>query len=273
MQVRASRRPRVLYDVEPVRADWILTEDKVPESVPHDTESERTRGLLRRRLRGLGRMVLVARNLAVRWDEAHRSIGIDPDVCVIEPPPPEGDELMSLRLWEPGHEAPVLAVEIVSPSRPDKDYGESPEKYAACGTRELWVFDPKLAGPKKGGGPYRLQLWRRDDETDTFERRYAGEGPFFSEEIGGWVFAANEGRSLAIADDREGTAWWMTDEEAERAAREQAELEAKEARAAKEQAEWEADEARRVAERERAAREAMERRLAALEAELAKRGT
>jgi hypothetical protein len=58
--------------------------------------------------------------------------------------------------------------------------------------------------------------------------------------VGGWLFAVDEGRSIRIASDEAGTAWWMTREEVERAAR----------------------------EAERAAREAALRRVAELEAAL-----
>jgi hypothetical protein len=94
----------------------------------------------------------------------------------------------------------------------------APEKCAAAGVEELWVFDPKLAGPKIGGGPHRVQLWRR--EGDEFRRIYAGEGPVFSPTLGAWLFAVHEGQRLRIADDREATQWWLTAEEREREAKE-----------------------------------------------------
>jgi Uma2 family endonuclease len=217
--MQTSQRPRLVYEVQPVSDEWILAEDKVPESRPHDLVSERVRALLAYWAQRTGRRAVVCRNLAVRWDEQTPAVGVDPDVCVIEPPPPEGDELTSLRLWDTGHHPPLLAVEIVSASRADKDYVQSPAKYAANGTQELWVFDPKLAGPKALGGSYRLQVWRREDNGD-FRRLYAGEGPVWSEAVKGWLFAVEEGQSLRIADDEAGTSWWMTAEEAERAAKE-----------------------------------------------------
>jgi Uma2 family endonuclease len=230
-----ARRPRLVYEVPAVREDWDLGEEKVPESTPHDRNAETVRRMLDAWVERTGRSAVVCRNLAVRWDEDRPSIGVDPDVCVLSPPPPDADDLLSLRCWETGHFPPILAVEIVSTSRPDKDYGQSPAKYASNGTRELWVFDPKMAGPKAHGGPHRLQVWRRDERGD-FVRVYAGEGPTWSEAVGAWIFAVNEGRSLRIADDEAGTSWWMTGEEAERAAKE-AERAAKEAeRAAKEEA-------------------------------------
>jgi Uma2 family endonuclease len=216
---RHPRRPRLMYEVPQTREDWDLSEDKVPESRPHDRCSESVHGQLEAMVERTGRDALVCRNLAVRWDEDHPNIGVDPDVCLIEPAPPEGDELHSLLLWKTGHHPPLLAVEIVSASRAGKDYAQSPAKYAVNGTQELWVFDPKLAGPKALDGPQRLQVWRRDENGD-FLRVYAGEGPAWSEALKAWIFAVNEGRSLRIAGDEAGTSWWMTREEAERKAKE-----------------------------------------------------
>jgi hypothetical protein len=187
---------------------------------------------------------------------------VAPDVLVLEPPPSEIQfDLTSLQLWKEGHYPPILAVEVVSSSRPAKDYVTAPERYAASGTQELWIFDPKLVGPRRDGGPYRIQIWRRG-EDDSFERIYAGAGPAFSPAVSGWLFAVGEGRLLRIAEDEAGTRWWMTEAEAERAAKE-AERAAKEAeRAAK-------DEALRMLEAERAAKDEALRRIAELEAKLA----
>lgn len=222
MVLHTSARARLVYETPSVRDDWALLEDNVPESRPHDLVSERVRDLLAAWAHRAGRRAAVCRNLAVRWDEEHPSVGVDPDICVIDPAPPEGDALMSLCLWHTGHHAPLLAVEIVSASRADKDYAQSPDKYAANGTQELWVFDPKLAGPKALGGPFRIQVWSRDGNGD-FRRIYADKGPAWSEAVKGWLFAVDEGRSLRIADDEAGTSWWMTAEETERAAKEEAE--------------------------------------------------
>lgn len=71
---------------------------------------------------------------------------------------------------------PRLAIEVVSTTNPTKDYVIAPDKYAASGTRELWIFDPLLAGPRSHGGPFPLQIWSRDDEG-CFVRRHAGDAP------------------------------------------------------------------------------------------------
>ena len=220
MLAQRGARGRFSYEAAPAVDRWTLEEEQVPESRAHDQIADRLCKLLTYRMKTAGRDAQVGRNLAIRFDELHPRSGIDPDVYLLEPPPPERDELTSLRLWETGHSPPRLAVEIVSPSRAGKDYSESPEKYAACGAEELWVFGPKLAGPRAHGGPYRLLIWRADEEG--FTRTYAGDGPAFSPVVGGFVFAVNEGRSLAISDDDTGTSFWMTGEEAERAAKEEA---------------------------------------------------
>jgi Uma2 family endonuclease len=239
----------VVYPVPATRPDWTLPEEPVPESQPHDQALDLLKALLLAWVARTGRSAQVARNLAVRWDREHPNVGTDPDLCVIEPTTPEGDELTSLCLWSPGHEAPRLAIEVVSESNARKDYLSAPERYAAAGVGELWVFDPKLVGPAHHGGPYRLQVWQRDEDRD-FVLCYAGPGPAYSPYVRAHLVAVDEGRKLRIADDAELTRFWMTAEEAERTAKE-AERAAKEA--------------------ERAAKEAALARVAELEAELARR--
>jgi Uma2 family endonuclease len=207
------RGVRLSFEVEPYPPSWLIEDDDtVPQSRPHHLRAQRLEALLLGWKARSGRDVQVGRELALRWDEQSPKVGVDPDVYVVEPPPPEGDEVTSLRTWETGHYPPLLAVEIVSRSRPTKDYGSSPLKCAAAGVGELWIFDPDLAGPRAQGGPFRLQVWRLDAAGD-FSRVYAGEGPAHSKALDAWVFAADEGRSLAIADDEAGTRWWRTREE------------------------------------------------------------
>ena len=270
-----SKRVILSYEMDRERDDWVLTEDQVPESRRHDLVGDRIKGLCAGFAARSGRRMKVGRNLAIRWSKKRPQIGVDPDVYVLEPPPPEGDDFESLRLWEEGHFPPILAVEVVSRSRADKDYAASPEKYAACGVPELWVLDPKMCGPKARGGPFRIQIWKRG-EDGGFRRVYAGEGPAFSDVLGAWLFAVDEGRSFRLADDEAGTSWWMTPEESERAAKEaeraakEAERAEKEAALQREQAERAAKEAEHAAkEAEKTAKEAALRRIAELEALLA----
>jgi Uma2 family endonuclease len=222
----ASRRAEparvaLRYEVPRSCPDWTLPQEPVPESQTHDITLDLLKALLLAWVARTGLSAQVARNLAVRWDQEHPNVGVDPDLCVIVPRTPEGDDLESLCSWKPGHGAPRLAIEVVSPRHPHKDYAEVPERYAACGVGELWIFDPHLAGPKAHGGPVRIQLWRRSGETEL-ERLYAGDGPVRSEAVGGWLFGVCEGKRLRIADDEAGTSWWTTAAEAERAEKERA---------------------------------------------------
>ena len=111
-------------------------------------------------------------------------IGTDPDVVLIEPAPPEGEQLASLRVWEPEHTPPRVAIEVVSPGTAEKDYLDAAARCARLGVRELWVLDPLLAGLSDAGGPYLLQVWRRSGEAGTsFNRVHAGGAPARSEEL------------------------------------------------------------------------------------------
>ncbi len=209
---------QVLYRVPRSQRGWELLEETMPESIVHDEAVELLKAILAFWAHGRSE-TRVARNLAVRWDEDEPRVGVDPDVCVLSPPPEEPD-LRSVRTWRPGHAPPVLAIEVVSETNPHKDYVIAPDKYAASGTRELWIFDPLLAGPRSHGGPFRLQVWERD-EQGRFTRTYAGDGPAYSQVARAYLVATSDGRKLRLAGDPEGRLLWPTAEEAERDAKEQ----------------------------------------------------
>ncbi|MBX3190962.1 MAG: Uma2 family endonuclease [Labilithrix sp.] len=217
----------VRYTLPKVGVGWELPEETMPESVLHDEAVSLLKALLAAWAAQRSKTTLVARNLAVRWDEARPQIGVDPDVCVLSPAPLDASELKSVRTWLADHEPPMLAVEIVSESNPHKDYAIAPDKYAASGVLELWIFDPLLAGPRAHGGPFRLQIWTRGDDG-TLVRRYAGEGPARSPALDAFLVVTAEGRKLRVADDEAATRFWLTAEEREREAKER-EREAKEA--------------------------------------------
>lgn len=203
------------YEIAAAPDDWVLPEEPVPESQPHDLTLDLLKAILVHWIARTKLNAQVARNLAYRWVQQNPQIGVDPDLCLLVPATPEGEDLESLCTWHAGHHPPRLAVEVVSKNHPYKDYVTAPERYAANGTEELWVFDAKRVGPRASGGPFRLQQWVRNHD-DEFVRVAAGEGPFFSRALNAWVFAVNEGRRIRIADDRDGTAWWKTAEETAR---------------------------------------------------------
>jgi Uma2 family endonuclease len=214
----------VRYRVPRWSPAWAVPEVPVPESDTHDLAIEYLRSLLLAWVARLGRPIKVARNLGIRWVTEEPRAGFDPDLCVIDPAPPD-EPLTSLRLWLPAHPAPRLAVEVVSPGHPYKDYVDTPERAAACGVAELWVYDPLLAGPRAHGGPHVLQVFRRG-ESDAFERIHSGPGPAHSPELQAWLHpnasAAPERARRELSTDREGRQRWLTELEAERAARDAA---------------------------------------------------
>ncbi len=267
------------YNVPRASQDWVLSEEPVPESQPHDLVLDLLKALLLAWTDRLDRPLQVARNLAFRWDEQRPSMGVDPDLLVFDRTP-EGDSLESLCLWKPGHRVPCLAIEVVSTSNARKDYLSAPAKYAASGVKELWIFDPRQLTPA-ADGRFKLQLFHRDADGG-FTRLYAGEGPMRSSALDAWVFVAHDGDRLRIAADEAGTAWWMTREEEERAAKERERADKETERAAKErervakETERAAKECERAAkereraakENERAEKEAALARISELEAEL-----
>jgi hypothetical protein len=154
--------------------------------------------------------------------EEEPRIGVDPDICVLTPAPPRGGEdLRSVRTWKAGHAPPLVAVEVVSNTDPRKDYDVALEKYAASGTRELWIFDPQLAGPRSQGGPHLLQVWERND-AGGLERVFAGDGPAYSNALSAHLVVVGEPRRLRIADDPSGGRLWPTEADVEREAKERA---------------------------------------------------
>jgi Uma2 family endonuclease len=244
MVPRRAHGTRISYDVPRTHERWVLREaDPRPEKNPHHEAIQLLELILKAWVARSRRAALVGSNLAIRWDREHPGVGVDPDVYLVEPPSPEGNDVASLLLWKRGHHAPRVAVEVVSSTNSDKDYVDAPAKYAAAGVNELWIFDPELEGPAVGGGPHVLQIYRRVGR-DRFRRVHAGPVPAFSRELGAWLVTTDDGKRLRIADDAKGSVLWPTEAERERAEK----------------------------ERERAEKERALARLAELEEELARRG-
>jgi hypothetical protein len=198
----------IRYPVRPSVEAWLIPEGTVPEAPVHDEVAETLKLLLKSWAARSPGELRIARNLAIRFYAEDQRIGIDPDLCVLAPPPADLDELGSVCLWKPGHTAPTLCIEIVSLNHPNKDYVAIQDRYAALGTHELIVLDPTLAGPKSLGGPVPLQLWRRD-AAGAFDRVHFGESPVYSEILDGWIILA--GRNAAISEDRAGKRRWLNE--------------------------------------------------------------
>jgi Uma2 family endonuclease len=255
-------RIELRYPLRTREDEWAIPENwPVPQSIPHGIAVKHLESVLSCWASRQDRPLFVADELAVRWLQQRPAVGIDPDLCVLDPPPPDVLELTSLKLWLPGNVRPSLCIEVVSDNHPYKDYGEVQERYAAFGAPELVVFDPRLIGPKSLGGPFAIQVWRTDG--GVFERTYAGPGPAFSEALGAWV-RVDDGLPQ-IASDRAGAQRWPTEAEFERMAAERERAEKEHERTEKERERAEKERERAEKERERAQRIELERRLAALE--------
>ncbi len=216
-----STAPR-MHEETPAPDRWLLEEEDVPESSLHGRIVALMVSILTAWIARMKLNAQVDRNVALRWDASRPTTGADPDVLLMQPAPPEGRALTSLDLWKPGHHPPRVVVEVLSLNTAEKDYLDAPDRYAAAGVGELWIFDPKGFGPAVPEGPYVLQVWRRTAEG-AMDRVYEGDGPAFSQELGAWLVVTDGGEMLRLADDREGTQLWLTGEEQERQAREESE--------------------------------------------------
>jgi Uma2 family endonuclease len=270
----------VRYPVPRWTPAWAVPEVPVPESDTHDAAIEWLRALLLAWAERAGRDIKVARNLGIRWVREEPRAGFDPDLCLIEPAPDRTQPLSSLRLWLPEHVPPLLAIEVVSPGHPYKDYIDTPERCAACGVRELWIYDPMLEGPRSRGGPQLLQVWRRP-ESGGFERIHAGAGAAFSPALQAWLHPEPSrlpsGARLDISSDAAGRERWLSNEERARlgeqrarAERERARANEQHARANEQHARANEQQARTCLEQEQRERAELERRVRALEEERAR---
>lgn len=214
-----SHAPQITYTSIPDWSRWELPDNVLmPRGVWHGKVQSCVASAMEAEIARTGRNAQVLQEVAVRWIEERPSVGVDPDVCWVEPAPPEGQRLRSLLTWKEGNAVPRVALEVVSPTNPYKDYEIAPERYAHLGVEELWIFDPDLEGPRALGGPYLLQVWRWEGEN--FWRVHAGDGAFRTIALGAWLVPTEERRMLRLAEDPFGQKLWPTAEERERAEKE-----------------------------------------------------
>ena len=223
MAARVQRGVDLIFEVPRWSERWVLKDGvTMPESLDHQRTTKLLLDILLAWVLRTGRNATAGGNIALRWDEEHPAIGVDPDVYLVEPALADGTR--SLRTWEPGQRAPLLAIEVVSRDTARKDYIDGPAKYAASGTGDLWVFDPERRGCGSIGGPWALQVWRRS-AAGAFRREYAGDGPAYSTALGAWAVVTDGGTRLRIADDEDGERRWPTAEEIAEVARTRADAE------------------------------------------------
>jgi hypothetical protein len=100
----ASKQVELVIQVPWSHPSWALVDgENMPDSAAQAEGSRTTESWLRLGLPARGRDVRICRNPALRWDQENPSIGVDPDVCVLEPAPPYStEELSSICTWKPG---------------------------------------------------------------------------------------------------------------------------------------------------------------------------
>jgi Uma2 family endonuclease len=211
MVTKVQRGVDVVFQAPRWSERWVLEDDV---TMPVTPEHLKTMTLLREVLDAwiarTGRDASAGCDIALRWDEEHPAVGVDPDVYLVEPALPKGAR--SILTWVEGYAPPRVVAEVVSRDTAKKDYGEGPAKYAVSGVRELWIFDPERRGRGLMGGPWVLQVWRRT-KAGAFRQEYAGDGPAYSDELGAWLVVTDGGTRLRLADDEAGERLWPTGEE------------------------------------------------------------
>ena len=185
--------------------------------------------------------VFAAADLGFYFERGNRRAVVVPDAMVVFGVAKHSR--LSYKLWEES-KVPKLVLEVVSRYTWKKDVYDKPPLYAALGVREYWLFDP--LDVRRDGGP-RLEGWRLnvDGTREPVPPCAAGDG--FESSVLGLDFLLLDGE------------FRLRDPETGEVLRDPTESEAIAARA---------DEEAARADEESAKREAAERRILELEAEL-----
>lgn len=222
------------------------------------------------RARYAGQDVYMSTDKFLFLEEGNRRAAVVPDILVAFGPP--SGPRQSYKHWEEG-KAPDFVLEVLSADNWRNDVVRKPALYADLGVREYWVFDPR--GVRTDGGP-RLQGWRLDRSGGREPIPPSAAGAFRSGILGLDLF--RDGRKLRFRDPDTGEVLPEYTElvqmrRAESAARETAQVRAHAADARADAADARADAADVRLREEVAARQAAERRIAALEKRLSSRET
>ncbi|WP_242515809.1 Uma2 family endonuclease [Sorangium cellulosum] len=249
-------------------------EDDVGEGSLQRFISELLRALIERwldsRSKSRRKPVFVGADQFFYWEQYNPIEGIAPDVYVL-PGVDRSTRVGAWKVWETGL-VPSFAFEIVSRDI-DKDYINSPAKYARLGVEELVVFDPDY---QESRSRVRWQIFRRTkrgllrvESTDAdrirsrvlgCHLRVVGEGGEMRVRV---AYGAN-GETLLPTDAE---ALEQAEAERQRAEdeRQRAEDERQRAEAERQRAEGERQRLAEALEAERRAREALEAELARLQ--------
>ena len=267
--VRASpRKPRgsdpTFYPIE----------EKVGEDLLQRWIMELLRPLVERWLASRKVLALVGADQFIYYRQHAPTVRVSPDIYVLPGVRP-GTRVPSWKTWETGI-VPSFAFEIVSKDW-EKNYAESPVRYAELGVSELVIFDP---APERHPDGVVWQVFRRVGDRPLRQIEISQGDRVRSKVLGCFlrVVGSDDSMRVRLALGPRGDALFPTAEEAERAAAESARTAAEAALAQKEVALAEKHAALEAKEAALAAADSavVERdvalaRLARLEAELAAR--
>lgn len=260
--VRASpRKPRgsdpTFYPIE----------EKVGEDILQRWIMELLRPLCERWLASRKVLALVGADQFIYYRQHAPTVRVSPDIYVLPGVRP-GTRVPSWKTWETGI-VPSFAFEIVSKDW-EKDYAESPGRYADLGVSELVIFDP---APERHPDGVVWQVFRRVGDRPLRQIEVSQGDRVRSKVLGCFlrVVGSDDSMRVRLAPGPRGDALFPTAEEAERAAAEAARTEKEAALAEKEVALAAKEAALAAADNAVAARDVALARLARLEAELAAR--
>jgi Uma2 family endonuclease len=116
------------------------TEEKVGQDTLHMLILELLRPLIERWYAQRGKPTFVGADQFVYYKQFDPSKVVAPDVYVLPGVAP-GRRVKSWKTWKTGV-VPSLAIEVTTSDEAEKDYREAPERYAELGVDELVIFDP-----------------------------------------------------------------------------------------------------------------------------------
>ena len=214
-------------------------EEKVGEESLQRFICELLRPLIARYLASKGMVAFTGADQFVYYRQHDAHARVAPDVYVLPGVRP-GKRIRVWKTWVEGS-APSFALEVVSRDA-QKDYVESPERYAQAGVAELIVFDPDCEDDRDR---VRFQVYRRLPRRGFVRVLATNADRVASKSLGCHLVAVGVGEQqrLRLGVGKHGDELFPTEEEHERAEK----------------------------ERERAARIAAEEELARLRAQLRRR--
>jgi Putative restriction endonuclease len=194
-------------------------EEKVGQDTLQMAILELLRPLVERWFMLLGKPTFVGADQFIYYKLHDPTKCVAPDIYVL-PRVPVGRRIKTWKVWKTGI-VPSLAIEVVATDNADKDYREAPERYAELGVDELIIFDPdhELSEDR-----VRWQRYRKLPRRGFVAVESTNADRLRSRVLGCFLRVVGEGDNarLRLGAGPSGDDLFPTEAEAERAAKEQA---------------------------------------------------